>query len=353
MKDEKPFLPPEADLALRRMPKCSLHTHLEGAVRPTTWWELAQAQGFDVGVGREEAEALLQVDGSERSLVDYLAKISRTYPVLKDREALRRTAFEAAEDAALDGVIYFELRAGPMTHTRPGLSVEEVIVGLLEGLWQAEERFGLVCRLIVSALRHHPPEDNVRLAHAAVGFVSDGVVGFDLAGDEAGFPAQLHAEAFAIAREGGLGITVHAGEAGGAENVDYAVQELGASRIGHGVHSVESEATVGMLEKRAVLLEVCPTSNVHTGAVLGIAAHPVRYLYDRGIPISIGDDDPTTSRTHLSNELTLVRDRFGFSQEEMAGIQRTSLEAAFLNGDDVRARLGAVLSHGGPRVDSG
>ena len=346
MPDPAPFLPPPAATALRRLPKCNVHTHLEGSVRPATWWELAREADLGVAVGPEGAQAMLQVDGTERSLVDYLAKISRTYPVLKNREALQRTAFEAAEDAARDGVVYFELRAGPMTHAGPGLPVEEVIERLLEGLRQAEERFGIVARLIVSALRHHSPEINVELARAALTYRNDGVVGFDLAGDEAGFPPQLHAEAFAVARQGGLGLTVHAGEAAGAENVTYAVQALGATRIGHGIRSIESESAVEMLKARRVLLEICPTSNVHTGAVAGIARHPVRRLYDRGVPISIGDDDPVTSRTHVSNELTLLKDLFGFTDVELAGIQRTTLEASFLREAGVRARLGEVLASG-------
>jgi len=187
---------------------------------------------------------------------------------------------------------------------------------------------------------------NVLLAQAALAYINEGVVGFDLAGDEAGFPPQLHAEAFAVARRGGLGLTVHAGEAAGAENVTYAVQALGATRIGHGVRSIESESTVAMLEARRVLLEICPTSNVHTGAVAAIARHPVRRLYDRGVPISIGDDDPVTSRTSVSNELTLLKDLFGFTEEELAEIQRTTLDASFLRETEVRARLGDKLAPG-------
>jgi adenosine deaminase len=343
MSDGAPFLPPPADPALRQMPKCNVHTHLEGSVRPSTWWELARAQGLSSG-RLEQADALLQVDGNEHSLVDYLAKISRTYPVLKNREALRRTAFEAAEDAANDGVVYFELRAGPMIHAGPGLPVEAVIESMLEGLRQAEARVGIVARLIVAALRHHPPEANVQLAKAAVAYRDQGVVAFDLAGDEEGFPAPPHAEAFAVARRRGLGITVHAGEAAGAENVVYAVESMGATRIGHGVHSIESDAAVDMLEQRGILLEICPTSNVHTGAVSGMAAHPVRRLYDRGVSISIGDDDPTTSRTRVSNELTLLRQRFGFTPEELAGIQRATLEAAFLRESEARARVADMLA---------
>jgi len=335
----QPFFAPEADPDLKRLPKCNLHTHLEGSIRPATLWALAGEQGVDLGIPADSVDDALGVTGEEQSLVDYLNKISLTYPVLKNPAALRRTAFEAAEDAARDGNIYFELRAGPVTHSTPDLPVEHVIHSILEGLREAEAAYGMVCRFIVAALRHHDPADNVRLAHAALEFRGEGVVGFDLAGDEANYPAQLHAEAFRVAREGGLGITVHAGEAAGAENVKYAVQELGATRIGHGVHSVESGDVLGMLQTERILLEVCPTSNVHTHAVAGITRHPVRLLYDRDIPISIGDDDPTTSRTRVSRELTLLRQRFDFTQPELADIQQQGLEAAFLTDAGQRARL--------------
>ncbi len=344
MSSGSPFLSPPADLDLQRMPKCNVHTHLEGSVRPATWLELATAQGLTGAPDVQAAESLLQVDGSERSLIDYLAKISRTYPVLKNRQALVRTAFEAAEDAYRDGVVYFELRAGPATHAGPGMPVEAVIEAILEGLRQAEKRFGIIARLIVAALRHHSPEVNEDLARAAVANRDDGVVGFDLAGDEANYPPEPHAQAFAVARRGGLGITVHAGEASGAHNVDYAVQVTGASRIGHGVRSIDSTATIDELARRGIMLEICPTSNVHTGAVTDLAHHPVRRLYDQGIPVSIGDDDPVTSRTSASRELTLLQQSFGFTVDELAGMQSTTLKASFIRESEVRARLESSLA---------
>jgi len=340
------FLSPAPTEALQRLPKCNLHSHLEGSVRPDTLWELAQEQGIDLGLPRASMESALQVDGSERNLVDYLAKISVTYQVLKRPAALERTAYEAAEDAARDGVIYFELRAGPLTHSGSGLPVERVLESMLAGLKRAEAEHGLVCRLIVAALRHHDPQDNLRLAQIAADFRDQGVVGFDLAGDEAGYPAQLHRPAFDAARRAGLGITLHAGEAAGAENVRYAVEELGATRIGHGVRSIESEAVLGLLRQRGTLLEVCPTSNIHTRAVAGLAQHPVRALYEREIKISIGDDDPITSRTRVSRELALLAEAFAFSLDELRAIQKMGLEGAFVTDSELRARLLLALQAG-------
>ncbi len=331
------FLPDEAPAAVCRLPKVNLHTHLEGSLRPTTVWELAHAQGLDLGIPRQSIDAAVQVDGTEHDLGDYLQKISFAYPLLRDKEALRRAAFEAAEDAANDGVIYFELRAGPLTHTHPGLPLEEVILHLLQGLRQAEDQFDLTCRLIISALRHHAPQDNLRLAQVAAAFRSEGVVGFDLAGDEARFPAEIHAEAFNVARQAGLGITVHAGEAGSPENVRFAVEVLGATRVGHGVAAIHSREVLTLLKDRRILLEICPTSNVHTRAVEAFTRHPARRFYQHGIPISIGDDDPVTSRTRVSKELALLRARLGFDPVELRETQLMGAQAAFLE-DTARQR---------------
>ena len=321
--------------AIQQMPKCNLHTHLEGSIRPATFVELARAQGLPLPAPAGEMDRALQVSGEEESLADYLAKISLVYPILKDAAALRRVSFEAAEDAAANNVRYFELRAGPVIHATPDLSVSAVIAAILAGLADAEAALGITCRLIVAALRHHDPEVNVQLARTALAFHGDGVVGFDLAGDEARFPARLHRQAFDVARDGGLGITVHAGEAGGPDEVTYAIRELGATRIGHGVHTIADPAAVQLVLDRQVTLEICPTSNVHTHAVPSIGAHPIDRLLDRGVRITIGDDDPVTSRTNIARELALLNQVFGYSIERLQAFQINGLRCCFLT-DEVR-----------------
>ncbi len=323
------FIPPEPSDILRKLPKCNLHTHLEGSVRPETLLDLAARQGLALPFDPDTVSARVQVDGSEKTLVDYLDKIAVNYPVLKNGEALRRTAFEAAEGAHRDGVIYFELRAGPALHTAPGLPVEACIESMLTGLQEAGSLYGITTGLIVAGLRNHDPKINVELAQAARRYQDQGVVGFDLAGDEAGYPAGLHREAFDVVRDAGLPFTVHAGEASGADSVRYAVEALGAGRIGHGVRSIESRAVMELLRERHVLLEICPTSNVHTGAVPAIESHPLKALHAFGIPISINDDDPVTSRTQVSNELALLQTVFGMTMETLVEIQLTALDHSF------------------------
>jgi adenosine deaminase len=338
------FHPPEPSAALLALPKCNIHTHLEGSVRPGTFLELAAQQGISLPFDPLLVREKLQVDGSEKTLVDYLAKIMINYSVLKRSAALQRVAFEAAEDAHRDGVIYLELRAGPATHASPDFPIEAGVESMLAGLQEAQTKFGITCRLIVAALRNHAPETNLHLARIAVRYAQQGVVGFDLAGDEAGYPADLHQEAYKIVRAAGLGLTVHAGEASGAEAVRYAVEALQAQRIGHGVHSIESRPVMDLLRERQILLEICPTSNIHTGAVSSIDAHPLKTLYEYGIPISINDDDPITSCTRASNELMLVHTLFGISLETIVSIQLTTLEHSFLRDQSLKERLKAQLS---------
>lgn len=333
------FIPPEPSAVLLQMPKCNIHTHLEGSVRAETYLELAARYKVPLPFEPSEIEEKIHVDGSEKTLVEYLDKIRVNYAILNNKDTLFRTAYEAAEDAYRDGVIYLELRDGPALHCRPGLPVEACIESMLAGLQEAEMKFGIVCRLIVAGLRDHNPQTNVELARAAGRLMNQGVVGFDLAGDEAGYPASLHREAIETAREMGLSLTVHAGEAAGADSVRYAVEVLGAQRIGHGVRSSESPEVMELLRDRQVLLEICPTSNVHTGTVPSIEAHPLKTLHDYGILISINDDDPITSRTRVSNELMLLQTVFKMPLETLLEIQLTTLDHSFLLEEGVRAGL--------------
>ena len=345
MSIKQPFLAPTAAPAIANLPKCNIHTHLEGSVRPSTFMDLAATHGIESKKSIDAVSMAMQVTGDERNLVDYLKKISYGYRVFLDKQSVQRITYEAAEDAALDGVVYLEVRAGPITHSHTSFTAEQVIESMLLGLRQAEYKYDIVCRLIVSALRHHDPKVNIQLAHTALEFKHNGVVGFDLAGDEEGYPAQIHAEAFSVARTGGLGITVHAGEAGGANNVLYAIRKLKATRIGHGIRSIESSSVMSLLRERNVLLELCPTSNVHTKTVSNIKEHPVDKFYDQGIPISIGDDDPVTSRTKVSQELTLLENCFGFELDDLKNIQRMSIEAAFITDSKLKAKLLKIVSN--------
>lgn len=331
------------------LPKVDLHVHLEGCVRPQTFLELRK--GGSRGQQRECAgpkslesvSSKMQVDGTERSLADYLRKIEFVYQVTQTPEALRRIAFEAVAGAAGENVAYIELRGGPLLHTRRGLAAADVIAAVLDGMHEAFEVFKVSGGFIVAALRDHPPEDNVELARVAVKFKDRGVVGFDLAGNEDGYPCSDHARAFAIAREGGLGITVHAGEAAGADSIRDAVLVLGAQRIGHGIRLAEDRHVLEFVRENAIPLEMCPTSNVHTQAVRSLAEHPLKSYLEAGVRVTINDDDPQTSRTNMAREVALAMKVLGLARNEVVECMRTATDHAFAS-EAEKARLRTLLA---------
>lgn len=319
------------------LPKIDLHVHLEGCVRPQTFLDLACGDPCGDRFGGAGSRDLafvssrMQVDGAETSLADYLKRIEFVYQVTQTAEALRRIAFEAVADAAGENVAYIELRGGPLLHTRRGLTAADVIAAILDGMREAFDAFGVSGGFIVAALRDHAPEDNAELAKVAVKFRDRGVVGFDLAGNEDGYPCSDHARAFAIAREGGLGITVHAGEAAGAGSIVDAVEILGAQRIGHGIRLAEDRKVLELVREKAIPLEMCPTSNVHTRAVPSPPEHPLRSYLERGVLVTINDDDPQTSRTNMTREVVLAVNALGLSQDDVVACMKTAADHAFVS----------------------
>lgn len=315
----------------RAFPKVNLHHHLEGAVRPETFAELVRELGVDVpGLAGQSAADYLTVSGEETSLADFLDKIARTFVVTQFSGVLRRIALEISESAAAESVRYLEVRFGPWLHVERGRPLTEPIEEVLSGLAEGERRWGVKGRVIISALRHHTRQQNSELLEAAIAYRHRGVVAFDLAGDEAAFPAAGFRELFLQAAEAGLGVTIHAGEAGPAAGVWEAVHELKAQRVGHGIRLIDDPALMQAVRDAGTVLEVCPTSNVHTRAVDSLASHPVRKLFDVGVRLTIGDDDPTTSGITLSGEYRLLSEQFGFTAEELQAVVMTGAAAAFL-----------------------
>src|SRR5258706_1008524 len=273
---------PHGGPALRAVPKVLLHEHLDGGLRPQTLFDLCRARGVEIPA--EDPESLAQWmhdNANSGSLVRYLRGFAITCAAMATAEACERIAFEAAEDARHDGCVLAEFRMAPLLLEEYGMPGEAVMEALLHGL----RRSALASGLIVCGMRPDPPERTVHAARLAAFYRDAGVVGFDLAGAELGFSARVHAEAFAIARDAGLGLTCHAGEAGGGEYVMEAA-DLGVSRIGHGIHVVcgetERQTAEWIARARELKLhfEVCPSSNVHTGAVASLEVHPIRAMIE-------------------------------------------------------------------------
>ena len=319
---------------LRQLPKAELHCHLDGSLRPATLLELGRDQR--VSLPKKTAEELaeyMRVDDAH-DLDDYLRRFDVTISVLQTTEALERAAYELAEDAYEDGVRYIEIRNAPILNVVRGLTLVEAIEAPLRGLRRAENDFGITARFFICGLRQLPPESSLDLAKLAVEFKNDGVVAFDLAGAEKGYPASVHAEAFRYAREHNLAVTVHAGEGDGAHSIHEAVHICGADRIGHGTRLIEDPELTQYVNDRRIALEVCLTSNVQTRVADSYATHPIREYFDRGLNVTLNTDNRLMSATTLTDEYVIAAEQLGFTMEELAGIALNSFESAFLPWED-------------------
>ena len=257
--------------------------------------------------------------------------------VMQHREHLVRISREIVEDLAADGTIYGEIRFAPQLHLRNGLTMQQVLNAVDEGLKQGERQTGMKTGLIVCCLRHESGERSLEIAKLAVNN-RDKVCALDLAGDEARYIGAPHAEAFALAKREGLRRTVHAGEAAGAESIGEAIDLLGAERIGHGVRITESSELQERARASRLPLEMCPLSNVQTRAANSLTEHPIDRLFREGLHVTVNTDCRTVSFTTLTKEFERLQNAFQWGAEEFHQCQRNSAEAAFVN-DAVRADL--------------
>jgi adenosine deaminase len=329
--------PPTPDAAgaadralLARLPKAELHCHLDGSVRPATLLELAAEQGAAMPRATPEALAeYMRVDDAH-NLEEYLTRFDVTLAVLQTEAALERAAYELAVDAAAEGVRYLEVRYAPALNTRAGLDLHGAVEAALRGLARAERDADVVARAIVCALRHQTPAVALDAARVAVEYRGRGVVGFDLAGGEAGHPATRYAAAFEYARSHDLACTCHAGEGAGADSVRDAVHGCGCDRVGHGTRIIEDPSLLDYLTDRQLCVECCLTSNVQTRAAAGYDAHPFRTYFDRGMNVTLNTDNRLMSGTTLVDEYAHAAEHLGFTSAELAQVARNGFESAFL-----------------------
>jgi adenosine deaminase len=315
---------------LHAVPKAELHVHLDGSLRTSTIMELADAAAVSLPYGDEAAlyDYLYVQDG--RDLVDYLKRFDLTLSVMQTADSLERTAFELCEDAVAENVRYIEIRYSPVLHTQGDLPLEETVEAPLRGVRQAETELGIRAGLIICGIRHLPPETSVQLAELAAAFKDRGVVAFDLAGAEAGNPATDHAEAFRIAREANLGITVHAGEAAGAESIAEALHACGAHRIGHGASLYQDPDLLRYVNDHRIPIESCLTSNVQTHPGTSFESHPMRAYFDKGLLVSLHTDNRLMSGTTMTEEYTRAAEHLGFSDDELVELVLNGFRSAFL-----------------------
>ncbi|MCP4303444.1 MAG: adenosine deaminase [bacterium] len=335
-------------------PKIVLHDHLDGGVRSVTVIDLADAAG--VGLPANDADELTRwfTIGPGMSIEAAWQRFYLVISVLQTEHALHRVAKEAVEDLATDGVVYAELRFAPLGHLAGGLSADQVMAAVTSGLAEGERATGCVARTIVCGIREDHPSQSVDAAELAVAWKGRGVVGFDLAGNEFEFGADSHAEAFAVARSGGLGVTVHAGEMAGPESIATALTAAHPSRIGHGLHLIDDCEVVddriaklgpvaSKVHDAGLMLEVCVTSNSCLGTP--VVDHPVRMYRDAGFALSVNPDDRAITTTTVANEYELWRSCHGFTNSEFRDVNLQAVEAAFCD-EVTKARLRGVVEAG-------
>ncbi|WHY63682.1 adenosine deaminase [Cytobacillus firmus] len=325
------------------MPKIELHCHLDGSVRPETIIDIAKREGislpsFDKEKIKEELIAPLDCE----SLDEYLNRFSIPNLVMQSKENLKRISYELFEDAAKENVKYMEVRFAPLLHTRKGLSVEEVIQSVIEGMREAEEEFDIKGNIILSCMRTMSVESAYKVVEKGKAFLGRGVVAIDLcASEEEGF-SEKFIEPIALAREYGYRVTIHAGETGIGKNVLEAVEWLGAERIGHGVFIKDCEEAYQIVKDKQVVLEMCPTSNVQTKAVNQFSDHPIYDFHKDGIKVTVNTDNRTVSDTTMAKECDIVSNEFAMSAEDYKQIYMNSVEASFAD-EKIKEKLKKYL----------
>jgi adenosine deaminase len=347
-------------------PKALLHDHLDGGLRPATIVDLAAEFGYDglPTTDPDELAAWVRRGADRKSLELYLETFEHTVGVLQERDAIIRVAAECAEDLAADGIVYAEVRYAPELSTARGLSLDAVVEANLEGFRIGMERAAaagrpIVMKVIVTAMRQ--AARSVEVAECAVRWRDAGVVGFDIAGPEAGYRPTRHLDAFEYVRRENFHITIHAGESFGVPSIWEALQWCGAERLGHGVRivdditvrddgSVELGRLATFVRDRRIPLEMCPTSNVHTGAAASIAEHPFDLLRRLRYRVTVNTDNRLMSGVTLSSEFAALDAAFGIGLGEMEWLTINAMKSAFAPFDERLRIIGEIVKPGYARL---
>lgn len=343
---------------LRRAPKVLLHDHLDGGLRPQTVIDLAAEHGLTTlpTTDADELGAWFTRGADRGSLELYLEGFAHTVAVMQTRESLLRVAAECAQDLADDGVVYAEVRFAPELHIEQGLTLDEVVEAVLDGFRQGAEGRSITIGTLVTAMRTaaRSPE----IAALAVRWRERGVVGFDIAGAETGYPPTRHLDAFDHIRQENFHLTIHAGESFGLPSIWEAVQFCGAERLGHGVRIVDDIGWTGRVEDsklgrlaafvrdRRIPLEVCPTSNVHTSAVATLADHPIDLLKRLRFRVTLNTDNRLMSGVSLTSEMAAMVETFGWTLDDLQWVTINAMKSAFWPFDERLALINDIIKPG-------
>jgi adenosine deaminase len=348
---------PQSMEEIRAVPKVLLHDHLDGGLRPSTVVELARDIGYDrlPSADPDEVAAWLTRGARRGHLKYYLDAFQHTVAVMQTREALVRVAAECAEDLAADGVVYAEVRFAPELHVAGGLSLDQVVEAVLEGFRRGSSGRGIIVYALLTAMR--TAARSLEIAELAVRYRDQGVVGFDIAGAEAGSPPSRHLDAFQYVARENFHITIHAGEGFGLPSIWEALQWCGAERLGHGVRIVDdirisSDGTVSLgrlaayIRDRRIPLEMCPTSNVQTGAAPSIAEHPIGLLRQLSFRVTVNTDNRLMSAVSLSSEFHALARAFGYGWGDFEWLTINAMKSAFAHFDQRLQIINTVIKPG-------
>jgi adenosine deaminase len=351
---------------IHQAPKALLHDHLDGGLRPATIVDLAREYGYDGLPTTEPLElaAWMRRGADRKSLELYLETFAHTVGVLQERDAIVRVAAECAQDLAADGVVYAEVRYAPELSTERGMTLDEVVEANLEGFRIGAERASaagnpIVMKMLVTAMRQ--AARSVEVAECAVRWRDAGVVGFDVAGPEKGYPPTRFLDAFEHIRRENFHITIHAGESFGLPSIWEALQFAGAERLGHGVRivddimvradgSVELGRLAAFVRDRRVPLEMCPTSNVHTGAAASIREHPIDLLRRLRFRVTVNTDNRLMSGVSMSSEFAALDEAFGIGLGEMEWLTINAMKSAFAPFDERLQIIQEIVKPGYARL---
>ncbi len=317
---------------LQEMPKIELHVHLDGSMRLET---ASQWSKESLDVVREKMEAPIDcVD-----LNNYLTKFSFPLSLLQTKDHLTRVAYELVEDLEKDHVIYAEIRFAPILHTKQGLSLQEVVEAVLDGLKKGR----IKCGLLLCLMRNEKEENNRKVIEVAKQYLGKGVVGLDLAGAEGMYPTSNFASLFQEAQKQNIPFTIHAGEADGPSSILSAIQ-FGAKRLGHGVRIIEDSSLMQLAKKQDITLEICPSSNLQTRIVTNYADHPLFALFNQGLHVTINTDNRTVSNITLTQEYQKLKDAFPFAEEDFKAMNLYAVQASFLPEEEKQQLVEEYLS---------
>jgi adenosine deaminase len=338
---------------VRRAPKVLLHDHLDGGLRPETIVELAAEVGHELPApDADSLGAWFTTMADSGSLVRYLETFDHTVAVMQTAAALTRVARECVEDLAADGVLYAEIRYAPEQHVSTGLTLDEVVSAVQEGFEEGMAATGITVRQLLTAMRHQARSREI--AELSIAWRDRGVAGFDIAGAEAGYPPTRHLDAFEYLQRENSHFTIHAGEAFGLPSIWEAIQWCGADRLGHGVRIIDDitvsdsgEVTLGRLaayvRDMRIPLEMCPASNVQTGAASSIAEHPIGLLTRLRFRVTVNTDNRLMSGTSMTSEFSALADAFGYTVRDLEWFTVNAMKSAFLPFDERLALIADVI----------